>query len=163
VRVRRATAADAQVLGRHRALMFQEMGRLAGSAIEILTLTSAAYFETAIPGGAYAAWVAAPLDQPTLIIAGGGAQRRPLLPRPNDRDPETIVDEEALIVNVYTDPAWRRLGIAALIMQHILDWTRAEGITRVVLHASAAGRPMYERMGFVATNEMRYDEGRVRP
>jgi GNAT superfamily N-acetyltransferase len=148
------------VLGEHRALMFQEMGRLAADAVEIVTRTAAAYFETAIPGGAYAAWVAAPIDQPTVIVAGGGALRRTLLPRPHDGHPEVIVDEEALIVNVYTDPAWRRLGIAASIMGHILDWTRAEGIARVVLHASAAGRPMYERMGFVPTNEMRYDAPR---
>ena len=146
------------MLGRHRALMFVEMGRLSGDAVETLTQSSAAYFAMAIPEGSYAAWVAMPLDRPDLIVAGGGAQRRPLLPRPSDRDPQAIVVEEALIVNVYTDPAWRRLGIAELVMRHILDWTREEGITRVVLHASAAGRPMYERMGFVATNEMRYDE-----
>jgi GNAT superfamily N-acetyltransferase len=138
--------------------MFQEMGRLTGDAIEIVTRTSAAYFEAAIPAGSYAAWVAAPIDQPTLIVAGGGAQRIPLMPRPNDRNPEAIINEEARIVNVYTDPAWRRLGIAASIMRHILDWTRTEGIARVVLHASAAGRPMYEQMGFVPTNEMRYND-----
>jgi GNAT superfamily N-acetyltransferase len=137
--------------------MFQEMGRLTGSAVEPMARASAAYVATAIVGGAYAAWVAAPIDQPTLLIAGGGVHRRSVLPRPHERVPDAIVDEEARIVSVYTDPAWRRLGIAVLIMRHILDWTRAEGIARVVLHASAAGRPMYEQMGFKPTNEMRYD------
>jgi GNAT superfamily N-acetyltransferase len=149
------------VLGRHRALMFVEMGRLSGDAVETLTRTSADYFATAIPHGSYAAWVAMPLDRPDLIVAGGGAQRRPLIPRPADRDPLRIVNEEALIVNVYTDPDWRRRGIAELVMRHILDWTRAEGIPRVVLHASVAGRAIYERMGFVPTNEMRYSDERT--
>ncbi|HWZ59701.1 MAG TPA: GNAT family N-acetyltransferase [Gemmatimonadaceae bacterium] len=127
------------------------------SAAEELTVRSVTFFETALTDGAYVAWVAAPLEQPTLLVAGGGAQRRKLLPRPDHAHPDRVVDEEALIVNIYTDPAWRRRGIAVLVMHAILGWTQAEGITRVVLHASAAGRSMYERLGFVANNEMRYE------
>jgi GNAT superfamily N-acetyltransferase len=137
--------------------MFFEMGRVSEAAVEPLARASAAYFETAIPGGAYVAWVAVPVDDPTRIIAGGAVQRRRVLPRPDDRDPTRIIDEEAHIVNVYTDPAWRRRGIAVGLMRHILAWTRAEGLSRVGLHASAAGRPMYEQMGFKPTNEMLYD------
>ena len=44
-------------------------------------------------------------------------------------------------------------------MRHVLAWTRDEGITSVVLHASDAGRPLYEDLGFVATNEMQYSTG----
>jgi GNAT superfamily N-acetyltransferase len=145
------------VLGLHRATMFLEMGRVSTGAVDALAKASAAYFEAAIHGGAYIAWVAAPIADRTRIIGGGGVQRRPVLPRPDDRAPDLIVDEEAHIVNIYTDPAWRRRGIAALLMRHILDWTHAEGLARVNLHASPAGRPMYEQMGFVPTNEMRYD------
>jgi hypothetical protein len=32
----------------------------------------------------------------------------------------------------------------------------AQGYDRVLLHASDAGRPLYESLGFVPTNEMRY-------
>lgn len=41
-------------------------------------------------------------------------------------------------------------------MRHILDWARQERLDRLVLHASDDGRPLYERLGFAATNEMRY-------
>jgi hypothetical protein len=41
-------------------------------------------------------------------------------------------------------------------MRHVLAWCRTRGLVRVVLHASASGRPLYEKLGFVATNEMRY-------
>jgi hypothetical protein len=34
---------------------------------------------------------------------------------------------------------------------------QATGLASLVLHASDAGRPLYERLGFVATNEMRLD------
>ena len=43
-------------------------------------------------------------------------------------------------------------------MREILAWAPAHGIVRVSLHASDAGRPLYERMGFLATNEMRFRE-----
>ena len=38
----------------------------------------------------------------------------------------------------------------------MLAWARAERLDRLVLHASDAGRPLYERLGFAATNEMRF-------
>jgi hypothetical protein len=41
-------------------------------------------------------------------------------------------------------------------MRHVLEWARAQRLDRLVLHASAEGRALYERLGFVATNEMRF-------
>ena len=41
-------------------------------------------------------------------------------------------------------------------MRHVLDWSREQRLDRLVLHASAEGRRLYERLGFVATNEMRF-------
>ena len=39
---------------------------------------------------------------------------------------------------------------------HVLRWAEEERLDRLVLHASDQGRALYERLGFVATNEMRY-------
>jgi GNAT superfamily N-acetyltransferase len=68
----------------------------------------------------------------------------------------------AMILNVYTEPEFRRLGVARRIMQTILDWIRARGLRSANLHASHEGRVLYEKLGFVATNEMRlrFDETR---
>jgi uncharacterized protein (DUF1330 family) len=52
--------------------------------------------------------------------------------------------------------SWRRRGVAALLMQHVLAWARHGRLDRLVLHASAEGRRLYEGLGFVATNEMRF-------
>jgi len=41
-------------------------------------------------------------------------------------------------------------------METAIAWARAHGIARLVLHASPEGRPLYEQLGFEATNEMRY-------
>src|SRR5215470_12333210 len=59
------------------------------------------------------------------------------------------------ILNMYTEPrAWRQ-GAAKKLMQAMMEWCRSEGYGSVSLHASAAGRPVYESLGFQPTNEMR--------
>jgi hypothetical protein len=40
-------------------------------------------------------------------------------------------------------------------MRTLLDELARRGVRRIVLHAAAAGRGLYERLGFVQTNEMR--------
>jgi GNAT superfamily N-acetyltransferase len=75
----------------------------------------------------------------------------------------TIADgRQAIVVNVFTEPAWRRQGAAALLMRHVLDWARDTKLDTLVLHASSDGRTLYEQLGFVATNEMRYSRS-LRP
>lgn len=60
------------------------------------------------------------------------------------------------MLHIFTEPAWRRRGLAELLMRHVLEWARNQRLDRLVLHASAEGRALYERLGFVATNEMRF-------
>ena len=53
--------------------------------------------------------------------------------------------------------AWRRRGLGELMLREVLAWARAERLDRLVLHASDAGRHLYERPGLAATNEMRVE------
>ncbi len=157
-RIRLATAADAALLARHRADMFRDMGRCNAATYGPLVAASAAYFTRAIPAGEYAGWIAtaAGSDGRDVPIAGAGVQVRVMLPRPNETGTELTDGPEGIVLNVYTEEAWRRRGVAELLMRHLLEWSRVRGLVRVVLHASASGRPLYEKLGFVATNEMRY-------
>jgi len=59
-------------------------------------------------------------------------------------------------VNVFTEPQWRRRGIAGLLLKEIITWSKNEQIDRLVLHASDEGRSIYERLGFTESNEMRF-------
>ena len=109
--------------------------------------------------GKYIGWLASPKDQPDKIVAGAGVQLReiPPHPLPDAHGKINIVcGRQVIIQNVYTEPEWRRRGLARLLIKRILDWTREQGIDSVVLHASDAGRAVYERLGFIATNEMRF-------
>ncbi|HEU4558878.1 MAG TPA: GNAT family N-acetyltransferase [Longimicrobium sp.] len=154
--VRRATATDAAVLAHHRAAMFRDMGSLRPELYDALREAARPWFADAVPAGEYVAFLAAPADRPDEIVAGAGAQLRRQLPRPTPDGDGIEVRQQALVLNVYTEPAWRRRGLAALLMEHVLAWAREAGVGSVVLHASDEGRPLYEQLGFVATNEMRF-------
>jgi GNAT superfamily N-acetyltransferase len=133
--------------------MFRDMGVLAAHLFQPLVDTCIGYLSGAMQTGEYISWVAT--DESGEIVAGAGLQLRPMLPRPTDDGGELIDGPQALVLNVYTEPAWRRRGIARLLMQELVNWTAQNGVKSVVLHAAPAGRPLYEKLGFVATNEMR--------
>lgn len=58
---------------------------------------------------------------------------------------------------MWTEPAHRRQGLGSRVLDAMLAWSRANGIRRLTLHASADGRPLYAKYGFKQTNEMRLD------
>lgn len=55
---------------------------------------------------------------------------------------------EAYILNVYTRPEARRMGLAQALMERLIEEARAAGVRRIWLRTSDKGRPLYESMGF---------------
>jgi ribosomal protein S18 acetylase RimI-like enzyme len=153
--VRQANTTDIPVIARHRASMFRDMGQLAPHEVAPLERATASYLHDALPRGEYLAWVAENTGTPTAAIGGAGVQLRPILPRPRPGSADLELGPEAIILNVYVEPAWRRRGVADSLMRAVLAALADRGIQRIVLHASQDGRRLYERLGFVATNEMR--------
>lgn len=153
--IRRATAQDADIIAWHRARMFQDMGDVSGDAFEILRAKARTRLEQWIGRGDYIGWLATPTDKPEAVVAGAGVQLQPILPRPVDVS--TIGEgRQGTIVNVFTEPQWRRRGIAGLLIREIIIWSRNEHLDRLILHASDEGLAIYKRLGFVASNEMRF-------
>ena len=153
--VRQAVAADIPFLARHRVGMFRDMGQLPSSHEEPLELATAAYLREAVPRGEYLAWIAEDSATPANVIGGAGVQLRPILPRPRPGADQLELGPEAIVLNVYVERGWRRRGIAEALMRALLAALASRGIHRIVLHASDDGRRLYERLGFVPTNEMR--------
>ena len=48
----------------------------------------------------------------------------------------------------------QRQGVGLALMQHILAWLDREHVRQVVLDASPLGQPLYEKLGFVAGEEV---------
>ena len=147
-RLRVATVADAEVIARHRVAMFRDMRALDERDADVLHDASLAYLRRALADGAYRGWV---VERDGVVVAGGAILARPGLPRPEN----LRGGEEAYLLNVYTEPAHRRRGLARRLMEEMLAWCRARGIARVVLHASDDGAALYASLGFEPkTNEM---------
>jgi GNAT superfamily N-acetyltransferase len=56
---------------------------------------------------------------------------------------------------MYTEPEYRGRGLAKSIVAPAIGWCRGEGFAWVSLHASDAGRHLYENLAFKPTNGMR--------
>jgi predicted GNAT family acetyltransferase len=67
------------------------------------------------------------------------------------------------IAMVLVDEAFRHRGIATRLVQHALDYLDRCGVTTARLDATALGRPVYERLGFVAEYDLVRFQGTVSP
>ena len=159
--IRRAEVEDAPVIAWHRARMFQDMGELSDAAFENLRNAAESWTARALASGEYLGWLGTPATRPDTVVGGAGIQLRQVAPHPcrPPRGGEIGKGRHAIVLNVFTEPEWRRRGLALELMEEIVAWTRAEQLDRLVLHASSQARLLYEKMGFVATNEMRYAGG----
>jgi GNAT superfamily N-acetyltransferase len=156
--IRLAKLGDVEMISWHRARMFQDMGELPPELFETFRVQSRDKLQRMLERGEYIGWLASPEDEPDHIVAGAGVHLREVPPYPLMKPNGEItvaVGRQAIIVNVFTEPEWRRRGLAALLVKKIIDWSRQTDLDSLVLHASDEGRPLYERLGFVVTNEMR--------
>ena len=60
--------------------------------------------------------------------------------------------KKAYIMNMYTNPAYRRKGIAIKTLDMLVQDAKKRGITQISLEATDMGRLLYEKYGFVPMN-----------
>jgi ribosomal protein S18 acetylase RimI-like enzyme len=61
------------------------------------------------------------------------------------------------IWGVYVESGYRRQGIAKQLTQLAIAHLQSLNCTRVILHAAPSGKPLYSRLEFENSNEMRLD------
>jgi ribosomal protein S18 acetylase RimI-like enzyme len=61
--------------------------------------------------------------------------------------------KRAHIMNVYTRNNYRRQGIAFQMMKILIEEAEQKGVTEISLDSTELGRPLYEKCGFVKTEE----------
>ncbi len=147
-RIRPATADDIPVITHHRRAMFEAMGRGAPAELDAMERTFPPWLAPRLERGEWRHWLAVAPDGATA--AGGGIWVMDWAP-----SPVNLAQKMGNILNVYTEPAHRRRGLARLVMRSILAWCAGNGVRHTLLHASDEGRPLYEQLGFAPSNEMR--------
>jgi GNAT superfamily N-acetyltransferase len=145
-RIRKATAADIDVILAQRHAMFTEMG-IAFDRGE-LARAFVPWIHDAMAREIYHGWLVE--DGAGQVIAGGGVTVLPWPPAP-----QNLAGRISYVYNVYTDHAHRRRGLARRVMDVVHAWSRERGIALVALHASDEGRRLYESMGYEPSTEMR--------
>ncbi|HXX64798.1 MAG TPA: GNAT family N-acetyltransferase [Bacteroidota bacterium] len=146
--IREGNLEDLDTILTHRRNMFVDIGYRDDLVLDVVDSNARPFFRERIADGRYRAWLVE--TQGGEVVAGGGIMIFDHVASP--RDPHT---QRAHIVNVYTEPTYRRRGFARKLMEIMVQWCKDQGFGSVTLYASKDGRPLYETMGFKPTNEMR--------
>jgi GNAT superfamily N-acetyltransferase len=150
--LRLATVDDIPTLVSHRRKMFEDMAALQGeqhdrAGLDAMDETYAVLLRYEIPAGSTRVWV---IDVDSQIAASGALRFTDWLPRPGGLRRGLVY-----VHSVYTEPDYRRQGLARRILRAMIADCRAKHWPRISLHASEQGRSLYESLGFKPTNEMR--------
>ena len=148
IKIRETGPEDLEEILQHRRLMFLDMGH-PEAVLDAIVETCRPHIQRYLADGTYRGWFAVSPDG--RVGAGVGLIITPLVSGP--LAPENV--NRAYLLNVYTCPEFRKRGLARELTQRAIDYCRAEGFKVLWLHASKYGRPLYESMGFEATNEMK--------
>ena len=144
--LRPATVADSGIIARHRCEMWLAMNDLLPEGYQAMYEQCVRYFEEAVENDTYLGWLIA--NESGEVVAGGGLLLRRIAPFPMANGLACPSEKQAHILNMYTEPGYRRYGPAKLLMKTMLHWCKEEGIGSVTLNASSAGKPLYEKLGF---------------
>lgn len=158
ITLRTATLLDAATIVAHRRAMFcdqghcdpsyREQGFCDDAVLDAMAVKFLPWVQAKMAAGEYLAWLA--VTGTDSVVAGAGLWLMEWPPHVLGSGPR-----RGYILNVYTEPQFRRQGLARKLTETALDWCRANGIDLAVLHASTDGRPLYQSMGFQNSNEMR--------
>ena len=148
IKIRETGPEDLEEILQHRRLMFLDMGHPV-AVLDAIVETCRPHIQRYLAEGSYRGWFAVSSDG--RVAAGVGLIITPLVSGP--LAPENV--NRAYLLNVYTYPEFRKRGLARELTQRAIEYCRFEGFKVLWLHASKFGRPIYESMGFEATNEMK--------
>ena len=108
--------------------------------LQELTKNLQLYFNQAIREGSFFAMQA---EYDGKIVSYGGMIVKKI---PGDLNQSSYLEGE--ILNMYTLPEYRRQGISSMILQQLLVEAKKMGISKLALHCTKAGEPLYRKFGF---------------
>lgn len=146
-----ATGEDAELIAEHRRKMFAEMGDSSQEQLQAMKESFVPWVRKELAEDRYLGWIVSDGEK---VVAGAGVWLMDFLPHWRDLTPQ-----RAYLTNFYVAPEARGRGLADSLVKKAVEAAQRRGIKVLILHASSAGRPIYERNGFKASNEMILDWG----
>jgi len=144
--VRRLGPDDREIICAHRETMFLEAGG-DPSELRVMTEHFRPWLQQRLSDGRYYGFALTDKAQPVAAI---GLMTIDWPPHPS----HPTSDQRGYVLNVFVDPAYRRRGLAASLMRLAETEFAQRGVSFAVLHATKAGKPVYELLGWAATSEM---------
>lgn len=139
---KRATIEDVDELVWTRIIVLRAANKLSdGVDMSKVERESYTYYKRALKTGEHIAYLV--YDGETFIGAGGVSfyQVMPTYHNPTGK--------KAYIMNMYTEPKYRRQGIAFHTLDLLVKDAKDMGVSQIALEATDMGRPLYEKYGFV--------------
>jgi ribosomal protein S18 acetylase RimI-like enzyme len=146
IAIRAGTPADLAHVCEHWLAMFEEVGKHFERDFPANWRSNfRSYFEGQMAADEAAFFVA--VDRTTIVGTSGALVR--------DGYPAAITQlREGYIFGVRVAPEYRGRGIAEYLTREAIAYLERSNCRSIRLHASRFGRSIYERIGFVPTNEM---------
>ncbi len=143
---KKATIEDIDILTETRIEVLKAANKLSDDAdMSEVKEQSYNYYKKALRDGTHIAYLV--FDKSRFAGAGGVSffQVMPTYHNPSGK--------KAYIMNMYTSPEYRRKGIAYKTLDMLVKDAKSMGITAISLEATAMGRPLYEKYGFIKMND----------
>jgi GNAT superfamily N-acetyltransferase len=144
---------DIKQLAIHHRKMLEEIWEKKGQKLETTQAQEiekiyAEKLEKQIPAGSCKAWI---FKNGNQLVASGAISIVSFVPVPNDTNHFI-----AYLHSIYTEKDFRGRKLVQQIVEKAIQYCKKNGINRIILNASDAGKPIYEKSGFVVTpNAMR--------
>ena len=139
---RKATIADIDELVRTRIIVLRAANKLSDDVdMSVVEKESKAYYKRTLETGEHIAYL---VYDNGLFIGAGGVSFYQVMPTYHNPS-----GKKAYIMNMYTNPQYRRRGIAFHTLDLLVKDAREQGISQIALEATDMGRPLYEKYGFV--------------
>ena len=142
---RKATPDDLEILTETRIEVLRAANQLSNDVdMSEVKKQSLEYYQNALINNSHLAYLI--FDEDKFVGAGGISYFKVM---PTYHNP---TGKKAYIMNMYTNPSYRRQGIAFKTLGLLVADAREKGITVISLEATDMGKPLYEKYGFVKMN-----------
>ena len=146
LRYQKATTKDIELLTKTRITVLRAANKLSDDIdMSEVEKESYDYYKDALEHGTHTAYL---VFDDEMFVGAGGISYFKVMPTYHNK-----TGNKAYIMNMYTKPDYRRQGIAFETLQLLVKDAKERGISEISLEATEAGKPLYEKFGFVKMND----------